>query len=68
VTFKENHRDLWNKIVDTIQQDMTNIYWEVPFVGGHTKVVTKMTPKKLTAGQRKKERDATKIGSPDKLI
>jgi hypothetical protein len=63
-TFKKDHRDLWDKIVNTIQQDMTNAYWEVPFVGGRTKVVKKMTPKKQTAAQRKAERDAAKLKAP----
>jgi hypothetical protein len=64
-TFKKDHRDLWNKIINTIQQDMTNAYWEVPFVGGRTKVVAKMTPKKKTAAQRKAECDAAKLKTPD---
>jgi hypothetical protein len=58
-TFKENHRDLWAKIVNTIKQDMTNAYWEVPFVGGRTKVVAKMTPKEADGGTTQ---DGTRCG------
>jgi hypothetical protein len=58
-TFEKDYCDKWGKIVSTSDKlELTDAYWEVPFVGGRRKVETKMTPKKVSVAERKALRNA----------